>query len=517
MTIQEHSEKSSAVVSEAISPGEERFDRIRRTVSLFLGPLLFIVLLLIPMPGLTTQAHSLAAVVGLVLVYWIGEALPIPVTSLLGPVLCIVLGVAAPGVVFAPFANPIIFLFLGSFLLVQGMIEQRLDQRIALAILSLRWVGNSPYRLLVAIALIPLFISMWISDSATTAMIYPIIIGIISAFAALAKEADKKLTSAGFNTGLLLTVAYAALIGGIGTPVGTPPNLIGIGMIEKLAHVKIYFFQWMLLAIPIMLILWLIMLFLMLKRHPPVVKEFPGLVEFLRSRRAEQGPWTRGQKNAMIAFLAAVVLWIFPGVIASFYGTKSPIFEFCENHLPEGVASLAAAVLLFILPVNWRERRFTLNWPQALKIDWGTILLFGGGMSLGSLMFSTGLADVIGKQLIAFSGTSSVWTITAIAIFLGIVISEMTSNTATANMLVPVMIAVAQSAGVSAIPPAIGVCLGASTSFMLPVSTPSNAIIYGSGMVPITAMIRAGLVMDVFSFFVIFLGLRILCPLLGLM
>jgi len=505
------------VLSETISPEEQRFDRIRRTVSLFLGPLLFIVLLFIPMPSLTTQAHHLAAVVGLVLVYWIGEAIPIPVTSLLGPVMCIVLGVAAPAVVFAPFANPIIFLFLGSFLLAQGMIEQGLDRRIALAILSLRWVGNSPYRLFVAIAIIPVLISMWISDSAATAMIYPILIGIISAFSSLAKEAGKKFTSADFNTGLLLTISYAALIGGIGTPVGTPPNLIGIGMIEKMLHVKINFFQWMMLAIPIMLAMWLIMLLFMLKTYPPVAKKFPGLVEFLSSRRAEQGPWTRGQKNALTAFLVAVVLWIFPGVIASVGGTENPMFEFCESHLPEGVASLVAAVLLFILPVNWRERRFTLNWSQALKIDWGTILLFGGGLSLGSLMFSTGLADVLGKQLIAFSGGDpSVWTITAVAIFLAIIVTEMTSNTASTTMLVPIMIAVAQGAGVSGIPPAIGVCLGSSMAFMMPVSTPSNAIVYGSGLVPIIAMIRAGVVLDALSFFVIFLGLYILCPLLGL-
>lgn len=517
MTSQGAKEDSAAIIQEAISAREQQFDRLRRTISLFVGPILFIILLVLPIPALTPQAHRLAAVIGLVLIYWIGEALPIPVTSLLGPVLCIILGIAPPGAVFAPFATPIIFLFLGSFLLAQGMIEQRLDQRIALSILSLRWVGNRPYRLLIAIAIIPPLLSMWISDSASTAMIYPILLGIISAFGALSQEADQKLTSTRFNTGLLLVIAYGALIGGIGTPVGTPPNLIGIGMIDRILHIKIYFFQWMLLAIPIMIVMWLIMLAYMAKRHPPVVKEFPGLEKFLQDRKAQQGRWTRGQQNALLAFLVAVVLWIFPGVVASFWGTDNPAFKFCEGHLPEGVASLVAAILLFILPVNWRERRFTLSWSQAVKIDWGTILLFGGGLSLGSLMFSSGLADVLGKQLIELGGATSLWAITAIAIFLAILITEMTSNTATANMLVPIMIAVAQSAGVSGIPPAIGVCLGASMAFMLPVSTPSNAIIYGSGRVPITAMIRAGVVLDLISFMVIFVGLRILCPLLGLM
>ena len=504
-------------INEAITAGEQRFDRLRRAISLFLGPVLFLVILIIPMPSLTPVAHRLAAVAGWILVYWIGEALPIPVTSLLAPVLCIVLGIASPSVAFAPFANPIIFLFLGSFLLAQGMIEQKLDQRIALGILSLPWVGESPRRLLVAIACIPLLLSMWISDSATTAMIYPILLGIISAFGSLARQAKPILPSVRFDTGLLLTISYAALIGGIGTPIGTPPNLIGVGMIDKLLHVKIYFFQWMLLAIPIMLVMWLVMLLFMMKTHPPAVKELSGLKGFLQFRKARQGSWTRGQKNALAAFLFAVVLWTFPGVVASIGGTDSLLFKFCENHIPEGVASLAAAILLFILPVNWKKRRFTLSWSQAVKIDWGTILLFGGGLSLGGLMFSTGLADFIGKKLIAFSGATSLWSITAIAIFLAILITEMTSNTATANMLVPIMIAIAQSAGVSGIPPAIGVCLGASMAFMLPVSTPSNAIIYGSGMVPITSMIRAGAILDILSFFVIFFGLRVLCPLLGLM
>ncbi len=517
MSSSQTSQPCTDTVTETISAGEERFDRMRRTISLFVGPLLFIILLLVPMPGLKPEAHRLAAIVGLILVYWIGEALPIPVTSLLGPVLCIILGVATPAAAFAPFATPIIFLFIGSFILAQGMIEQRLDQRIALNILSLRWVGNSPYRLLIAVAAIPMGLSMWISDSATTAMMYPILIGIISAFGTLAKEANKKLTSARFNVGLLLTISYSALIGGIGTPVGTPPNLIGIGMIDKLLGFRIYFFQWMLMAVPIMLVMWTLMLLFMRKTHPPVMKEFPGLVEFLRGQKAQLGPWTRGQKNALLAFVVAVGLWVFPGVVCTCGGSENPVFKFCEAHIPEGVASLIAAILLFLLPVNWKERKFTLSWSNAVKIDWGTILLFGGGLTLGGLMFSTGLADVLGKGLVGLSGAASVWSITAISIILAILITEMTSNTATANMLVPIMIAVAQGAGVSALPPAIGVCLGASMAFMLPVSTPSNAIIYGSGCVPITAMLRAGAVLDVVSFTVIFVGLRILCPLLRLM
>jgi sodium-dependent dicarboxylate transporter 2/3/5 len=190
---------------------------------------------------------------------------------------------------------------------------------------------------------------------------------------------------------------------------------------------------------------------------------------------------------------------------------------FFENRLPEAVVALLAAMLLFLLPTSVRPLQFTLNWSQAARIDWGTILLFGGGLSLGTLMFETGVARALADGIIGWTGASSLWSLTAASIALGIVVSEATSNTASANMIVPVAMALAQSAGVSPLPPALGACLGASYGFMLPVSTPPNAVVYGSGLVPITKMIRAGLVFDLVGFAVILAGLRVLCPLLGLM
>jgi len=498
--------------SPRISAQEARFERLRHTISLFVGPALFVLVLLLPAPALTPEGHRLAAVLSWVLVYWVGEAIPIPATALLGPVLCVLLGIGEPTTVLAPFAHPIVFLFIGSFILAEGMIVHRLNERIALSVLSVRWLLAKPRRLAVAVGLIPLLISMWISDSATTAMIYPIVLGIAATFRAEAAAAP----GSRFETGLLLTISYAALIGGTGTPVGTPPNLIGIGMIEKLAGVRILFFQWMLLAVPILLVLAACMFAYMALVFPAATIDPETTGAYVRARRREAGPWSRGEKNALLAFLVAVTLWVFPGVVAATLGPQSDLYRLCERHIPEGIVSLVAALLLFFLPVDWRARRFTLTWTDALRIDWGTILLFGGGLSLGSLMFSTGLADALGRGLAAMSGVGSLWGLTALSIAVAIVLTEMTSNTATASMLVPIVIALAKSLGVSAVPPAIGVCLGASMAFMLPVSTPSNAIVYGSGRVPITAMIRAGIVLDLASFLVIFAGLRILCPALGL-
>jgi len=318
-----------------------------------------------------------------------------------------------------------------------------------------------------------------------------------------------------YSTGMMLMVAYAASVGGIGTPVGTPPNLIGIGMIEKLLKVKIPFFSWMVLAVPMLLTMYGVLYFLLSRLHPPEITQLSVTAEYIRRERENLGKFKPGERNCLIAFLVAVSLWIFPGFLALFFGSGSEIYKFYSTHFHEGVVAIFAAGLLFFLPVDWKEREFTLSWTQAVKIDWGTILLFGGGLSLGNLMFQTKLAEVIGGGLLKLTGANSLWTITATAIGLGIIISETTSNTASANMVIPVMIALAQAAGVSGIPPALGACLGASYGFMLPVSTPPNAIVYGSGMIPITKMIRAGVLFDISGFLLIWLGLRLLCPLLG--
>ena len=250
--------------------------------------------------------------------------------------------------------------------------------------------------------------------------------------------------------------------------------------------------------------------------HKPELTHIEGSREYVDQERARFGPWTTGEKNALFAFLVTVSLWIIPGILAIAYGATSPAVKTFSKYIPEGVAALIGATLLFLLPVNWKKREFTLSWSQAVKIDWGTLLLFGGGITLGNLMFDTKLAEVVGKGLLDLSGATSLWGITFGAIFIAIIVSETSSNTASANMVVPVMISLAMAAGVNPIPPAIGATLGASWGFMLPVSTPPNAIVYGSGMVPITKMIRAGIFFDILGGLALWVGLWIMLPLVGL-
>ncbi len=511
--------KTFSEVKETLSPGEEQFERWRHTIGLFLGPLAAVLVYLIPMPSLTDQAHRLSAIIGWVVAWWVTEPIPIPMTALLGALLCILCGIAPTKVVFAPFADPIIFLFMGSFILAEAMAVHGLDKRFAYKILSLKWVGNSTGRILFAFGAITAGLSAWISNTATTAMMFPIGLGIIYAMADMLEQQTGKPVDPmrlRYGTGMMLMAAYASSVGGIGTPVGTPPNLIGIGMIEKLAHVKIPFFQWMLFAVPIMITVFIVLSLLMYYLHKPEVSAIQGSHEYVKRERAKLGAWKRGEKNTLCAFIVTVVLWIIPGFLAVIWGTGAPVSRIYNDTIPEAVAALIGAALLFVLPVNWKEREFTISWKQATHIDWGTLLLFGGGLTLGNLMFETKLAQAIGSGILTFSGATSLWGITFVAIVIAALITEVTSNTAAANMVIPVVISLAITAQVNPVPPAIGAALGASLAFMLPVSTPPNAIVYGSGMVPITKMIRAGVFFDIISIVIIWVGLRIMLPLVGL-
>lgn len=503
-----------------MSHSEERFERWRNTIGLFVGPVLFLVVLFLPLRGLSPEAHRLAAVLALVLVYWVTEPIPIPVTAMLGAVLTVLFRVGTAKEVLARFADPIVFLFIGSFIIANAMMTHGLDRRFALSILARRTVGRTSGRLILACGAIAAFLSMWISNTASTAMMLPIGVGILYAVgdvagARSAKPAEPRKWK--LSCGMMLMVAYAASVGGIATPVGSPPNLIAIGLIDDLVGRRIAFFEWMSLAVPMAVVMYGLLYLLIIRMHRPEVVELAGVAEYISEGRKGLGRWSAGQRNALIAFLVAVTLWVVPGVLAIAFGVESRAYQGYRASLHEGTVAILAASLLFLLPVDWGKRRFTLSWDQAVRIDWGTILLFGGGLALGGLMFKTGLADAVGNGLMGATGASSLWGITAVAIALGIVMSETTSNTASASMVIPVMIALAKAAGVSPIPPALGACFGASYGFMLPVSTPPNAIVYGSGMVPITRMVKTGLVFDICGFFVILGGLRLLCPLLGMM
>jgi sodium-dependent dicarboxylate transporter 2/3/5 len=518
------------------------FETWRKRLGVVLTPLVFVTTYLL-CKDLEPEGRKLAAILAAVAVMWISEILPLPVSALFGAVLCVVLGVADARTVLTNFADPIVFVFIGGFMIARAMMIHGLDRRIALGLLAIPWIGSSPVKIMAGLGLVTAVMSMWVSNTAVAAMMLPIALGILNTLHnvrvanGLAKG-SMNVTDWPFATGMMLMVAYGASIGGIGTPIGTPPNLIGIGLIHSATGIHISFFRWMALAVPLFLMMGVALFTLLHLLHPMERNRKKArrkeeaantagsvidgtstarqLLDYIRNQRSALGPWTWGQINTLIGFGVAVILWVIPGILQMPWFNVPGLAQWMASHMPESVAAMIAAVILFMLPVNLPRREFTLNWPNAVKIDWGTILLFGGGLTLGSLMFKTGVSEAMGHSLTDQLGFNTLWVLTALSIAMAIVLTEVASNTASANMIIPVVISIAHAANISPLPPALGACLGASFGFMLPVSTPPNAIMYGSGLIPLPKMIRAGFLLDIVGFFIIWAGLYLLCPVLGL-
>ncbi|MGY1742903.1 MULTISPECIES: SLC13 family permease [unclassified Blastococcus] len=484
-----------------LSPAEERFERGRRTVGLFLAPVVSVVFALLPL-DLPNDQQLLAAVLLGVIVLWVTEPVPIPVGGLIGVAAIVVLGVVPADDALSPFGSTTVFTFIGAFILAAAMLKHGVARRFAMFILSLRWVGTSTARVVIAFGLITALLSAFVSNTATVAMLLPTALGILTVIAKLLQ--DKELVKPDFDplrlrvgTALMLMLAYGASVGGLITPVGTPPNLIGRGLIEEATGERIGFLEWMLMALPICALMFVALTIVLLLLNRPEIKRIEGVAEYIAAERAQIGPFSKAERNTIIAFVITVALWIFPGVVALVAGTESDFYTTISDRLDEGVVAVLGASLLFLLPTDWGKREFTLNWSDAAKIDWGTILLFGTGIIFGSLLADTGLAETIGNSSADWLGLTSTFAITVFAVILAIIISETTSNTASAAVVVPIIIPVAVAAGIDPFVPALAATFAASFGFMLPVSTPQNAIVYGSGVVPITKMIRSGISFDV--------------------
>jgi sodium-dependent dicarboxylate transporter 2/3/5 len=438
-----------------------------------------------------------------VVILWVTEALPLPVTALLGASACVVLQVAPAREVFAPFADPLMFLFIGAFILARGIFLHGLDRRVAYAVLSLPWVGARPSRILLAFGAVTAFISWWISNTATTAMMFGIGLSILAAM----RGSDSGPIDPRYATALLLMTSFAASIGGLATPVGTPPNVIGLGFIRSQLRVEISFLEWMLIGVPAVLLLFGFLYVYLNTVTPAGVRQPQGAAELIRRERERLGPWTRGQRSVAIAFAVTVTLWVVPGLVALAVGEGSAAYQTLTRRLPEGVAALLGAMLLFILP---GEGGPAISWKQAVEIDWGVVLLYGGGFALGVLSFQTGLAEALGRGVTGLFPIEGSFGLLATSVIAAVILSETTSNTASANMIVPVVISIAQAARLDPFEPALGATMAASLGFMLPVSTPCNAIVYGSGLIPLQKMIRYGLVLDVAGIVVIVTLVRLL-------
>jgi sodium-dependent dicarboxylate transporter 2/3/5 len=466
------------------------------------GPAAFAVVFAVPMPALSGEAHALLAVLAWTVVYWLTEALPVPVTALLASALCVLMGVAPAARVFVAYGDPVILLFVGSFVLAAAMQHSALDRRLAFGLLARPWARRSAGHLMLALGVVTCALSLWVSNTATTAMMLPVAVGLVRALGAAGTP---------LAIGLPLMTTWASSVA-VGLPIASPPNLIAIGMVRDLTDRRLSFFDWVLVTMPLTVVMLVLCWLILRGRYGRGVSGTAGL----DAVTADPGPWRPRQARVAFVFLTTCALWVVPGLFA-LVAPGTAATAWLEARLPESVVAVLAAVLVLALRAGGGERGPLLPWTEAMRIDWGTILLFGGGLALGRLTFETGLGEAAGRLASAWGTEGRLWTLTAIAIVLGVLLSELASNTAAATVIIPLMIAVAGGAGVSPLPPVLGAALGASFGFMLPVSTPPNAIVYGSGLVPLREMVRAGIWLDVTGACVIWLGLRILCPLLGVL
>lgn len=457
----------------------------------------------LPMPGLGPRAHDTLVILVTVIGLWFTEALPIVVPALLVPVLAVTLGAAGAKQAFAGFGDPIVFLFLGTFLLTEAAAIHGLNARLAGAVVHSRWVRAQPGRLIWALALLGCAISAWVNNTATTAILLPL---------ALTAE---RFGQRPLLVGALLVAAYAPSLGGLATPVGTAPNLIGLGLIAEATGSRPSFARWVLVVAPLAILFTLIAAAWLRWRAGSLagapVTPAPGETRLDAAADAPPRPWSLAERTLLPVFGLVIALWIGPGLIAATPLGASPFPALLRERLPEAAVPLMGALLLFALPSGmagaggrrgFRDGERILDVSVFRRLDWSTLLLFGGGLSLGSLMFETGLARWIGEGLSAplrweGSPLGGTFGVVLVATVLAVLVSEITTNTASAALVVPVAIALGQVSGVDPVKPALAATIGCSFGFMLPVSTPPNALVYGTGRLRLGDMIGNGLLLDV--------------------
>ena len=467
--------------------------RAAARLGLLLGPLVFAAMLLLPPPaGLAPEAWRVAATATLMALWWVTEAVPIPVTGLLPLALFPLLGVASMGETAAPYADPLIFLFLGGFLVALGLERWNLHRRIALGVVGL--VGVRPASLVGGFMLATAFLSMWVSNTATAVMMLPIGLSVI----ALLRQDGEAAARDGFAPALLLGIAYGASIGGMATLIGTPPNALLAAFMRRTYGVEIGFAQWMAIGLPLAVLMllgaWLILTRLAFALPRQAIA---GSAALIRGEIAGLGPLATPELRVGLVFAGAALLWVLRPAL--------------EGVLPAGVndtvIAVAAGVLLFVIPAGGKAGRGVrlMDWPTATRLPWGVLLLFGGGLSLAAAIGRSGLAAWIGA---GFAGLGH-WPLLLVVLLVtaGIVfLTELTSNTATAAAFLPLMASVAPALAADPFLLTIPVALGASCAFMLPVATPPNAIVFGSGRLTVAQMARAGFLLNLAAIAII-LGL----------
>jgi solute carrier family 13 (sodium-dependent dicarboxylate transporter), member 2/3/5 len=465
------------------------------------GPLSFFLVLFFADPDfISPGAYKVLAVALWMIIWWISEAAPIPITALLPLIVFPVLGVMKMSEAAAPYANPIIFLFMGGFMIAIGLEKHRLHERIALNLI--RITGTSGNGIILGFLIATGFISMWISNTATAMMMLPIAISVITLLRTEKKNNPEEETPGerNFGIGLMLVIGYAANIGGVGTLIGSPPNVVFAGLLDQFYDQKMQFGKWMLIGLPISIIL-LTACHLVITRliFPNNLKKIHGADALIKSKLAELGSIRKEEKLVMIIFGITSSCWIFQHPINLLIGS---------DMLNDTNIAMAGGSLMFIVPSSLTKFTFLLHWRDTEKLAWGILILFGGGLCLAQGLSNVGVIQAVGAR-IAEQSDSVNWLLLGL-ITASIFLTEVMSNVALVQIFIPVVFGIATNLGMSPILLAMPVTLGASMAFMFPVSTPPNAIVFSSGHMKVKDMMRAGIVLNLVSVVVIYLATKTL-------
>lgn len=470
-------------------------------IGLFLGPLLFFLTLIFFNPdGLPPEAKAILASTIWIATWWITEAIPIPATSLLPIILFPLSGGLDIGATTSSYGNDTIFLFMGGFMIALTMEKWNLHRRIALTIISL--IGTNTERIILGFMIATGFLSMWISNTATAMMMVPIGLAIIYQVSDALKDDDSIDTSKenfGFGKALMLGIAYSASLGGIATLIGTPPNTLLAGAVNEIYGIEITFAQWMLFGVPLawifILVAWI---YLVKVAYPQKLKQLPGGNAVIREEKAKLGNASYEEKAVFTVFVLVALAWISRTFLLDAF---APDLE-----LTDAMVGLIAAMILFIIPSKNKQGDHLLDWATAVKLPWGILLLFGGGLAIAAGFTNSGLSEWIGSQLTGLQGVN-VLIIVLVVAALVLFLTEITSNTATASMMFPIMASLSVALGIHPYALMVTAAIAASCAFMLPVATPPNAVVFGSGYLRIPDMAKAGLALNIFGIF--FVGLAV--------
>lgn len=466
---------------------------LTRILTITGGPLLFFIfLILLPGTFFSKDAAAVMALGSWMILWWVTEPVPIPITSLLPLVMLPLLGVTSVKEVAQPYGDPVIFLFMGGFILALALEKYNLHQRIALNLIRL--TGTSGNGIILGFLLATAFISMWISNTATAIMMLPIASSVTALLARdLNMAQDDRFRK--FSTGLMLAIAYAASIGGMATIIGTPPNVVMVGHVRRVYGMEVNFADWMLIGVPVMILVLAACYFVITRiLFRNGLDHIEGSDLVIRNKLKELGPFSATEKKVTLIFALTCFFWIFRQWLNQLAG---------GNFLDDTSIAIGGAILMFLMPSDKHGSSFLLNWDDMKNMQWGILLLFGGGMALAEGMEKSGLVEKIGMVFSEnkISGIMLIFSLT----FISMALTELMSNVALVTIFVPVVFGIAEGADINPIFLAMPVTFAASCAFMMPISTPPNAILFASSYIRMKDMVKTGLVLNLFALAIIFL------------